>query len=313
MSAVHTPVLLKESLQALKITDGGKVLDCTFGRGGHTRAFLQAVGETGMVIALDVDESAAVEAEALAREPLGKRLKFFPVNFQNLDVALHMAVVSQVDAVFFDLGVSSPQFDEGGRGFSYRFDAPLDMRMSMSQRLTARDIVNEYSEAQLAEIMWNYGEERWAKRIAKFIVKERAQGKIETTGRLVEIIRASVPKEVREAEAQHPARRTFQALRIAVNDELGALKIALEKAVSVLRPEGHLGCISFHSLEDRIVKQFIADKSRTCICPPGIPQCICTQTPVLRAERRKPIVPTAAEIEQNPRARSAKLRVAVRL
>lgn len=313
MSIEHTPVLLKESITALALTEGKTVLDATFGRGGHSSAFLDAVGESGKVIALDVDETAAKRAVAVSQGLGAGRFTFVKVNFRNLDVALHMAGTDKVDAVFFDLGVSSPQLDEADRGFSYWHDAPLDMRMSASQTLTAADIVSKYDEDRLTAILHEYGEERWARRIARFIVSARESKPIATTGELVEIIKAAVPKEVRTAEAQHPARRTFQALRIVVNDELGALEIALHKAVDVLRSGGRLACISFHSLEDRIVKQFMSHQSLTCICPPGIPQCVCNHQPALSLEKRKPIVPSREEITQNPRARSAKLRVATRL
>ncbi|HSL93202.1 MAG TPA: 16S rRNA (cytosine(1402)-N(4))-methyltransferase RsmH, partial [Bacillota bacterium] len=274
---------------------------------------LEAVGDKGRVIAMDVDESAAKTAMSLSRIYPPRRFTFVQLNFRNLDVALHMAGGGRVDAVFFDLGVSSPQFDEAGRGFSYWHDAPLDMRMSLSQSVTAADIINNYDEDRLTTILHNYGEERWARRIAKFLVAARASKAITTTGQLVEIIRAAVPKDVRTAETQHPARRTFQALRIAVNEELEALETALGKALHVIRPGGRLACISFHSLEDRIVKRFIANQAQRCTCPPGIPQCVCTTTPTLIAERRKPILPTQDEITANPRARSAKLRVATRL
>lgn len=312
MSIEHTPVLLKESLQALSLSEGSVVLDCTFGRGGHSCAFLEAVGETGRVVALDVDETAAQRASELAHLHPSRRFTFLMLNFRNLDVALHMAGIGKVDAVFFDLGVSSPQFDEAGRGFSYRHDAPLDMRMSLSQRLTAADIVNNYDEDRITALLHDFGEERWARRIAKFVVAERADNPIRTTGQLVEIVKAAVPKDVRDAETQHPARRTFQALRIAVNEELEALEIALQKAVAVLKPGGRLACISFHSLEDRIVKHFMLSQTQTCVCPPGIPQCVCDAKPTLTVGKRKPILPTQDEIQDNPRARSAKLRVATR-
>jgi 16S rRNA (cytosine1402-N4)-methyltransferase len=313
LSIEHTPVLLKESLQVLSLSDGKVVLDCTFGRGGHSAAFLQAVGDAGRVIALDVDETAAESAMLLSQIYPPRRFTFVALNFRNLDVALHMAGVGKVDAIFFDLGVSSPQFDEAGRGFSYRHDAALDMRMSLSQSLTAGDIINKYDEDRLTGILHEYGEERWARRIARFVVKARAAGPIVTTGQLVEIIRAAVPKDVRTAEAQHPARRTFQALRIAVNEELEALETALQKAVDALKPGGKLACISFHSLEDRIVKQFFTGKAQRCVCPPGIPQCVCNTAPSLLMDKRKPILPQQEEITANPRARSAKLRVATRL
>ena len=309
ISSEHLPVLLRESISALKIKPGDVVLDCTYGRGGHTRAFLDAAGHEGIVIGLDVDPAAA----AVARDSSDERFRFVALNFRNLDVALKMSGITKVDKVFFDLGVSSPQFDQGERGFSYRHEAPLDMRMSPSQSTSAASIINTSSEEELSRILWEYGEERWAKRIASFIVKHRQDTPVNTTTQLVEIIRAAIPRKVREEENQHPARRTFQALRIAVNDELGALQIGLEKAVQHLVPGERMGCISFHSLEDRIVKQFFVAKSRSCTCPPAIPKCVCSQVPELVVVNRKPIVPGEEELLANPRSRSAKLRVAERL
>jgi 16S rRNA (cytosine1402-N4)-methyltransferase len=309
ISREHIPVLLEESIRALAIKPGDRVLDCTFGRGGHSLAFLDEVGSQGLVIGLDVDP----QARSVAGEIRDERFRFAAVNFRNLHIGLKLCGVDKVDKVFFDLGVSSPQFDQAERGFSYRHDAPLDMRMNPAQSETAASILNSAAEEEIARILWEYGEERWAKRIASFVVTERKRQSIGTTGQLVELIRAAVPKKVREGEDQHPARRTFQALRIAVNDELGALSQALEKSVECLNAGGRLACISFHSLEDRIVKQFFVSMSKNCVCPPGLPQCVCSQVPQLVVIGRKPVLPTQAEIDCNPRSRSAKLRVAEKL
>lgn len=309
----HRPVLLAESLQSLNLSPGSVVLDCTFGRGGHSRAFIDAVGPDGTVVALDIDDSASDMAAQFMREYSREQFRFVALSYRDLDVALHMAGVRGVDAVFFDLGVSSPQFDEAERGFSYRLTGPLDMRMNRAQKLTAREVVNTYPEDRLAEIISQYGEEKWAKRIASFIVKARESTPIERTEELVSLIRGAIPKAVREAETQHPARRTFQALRIEVNDELGSLRVALDKSLKVLLRGGRLACISFHSLEDRIVKQFMVAEARDCSCPPGIPQCVCNQVPRLRIVNRKPIAATPSEVLQNPRSRSARLRVAQRV
>jgi len=303
-------VLLKETLQAMDIRQGDTVLDATFGRGGHTRAFLDAVGPTGKVIALDVDPEAVAEAHKLSSD---SRFTFVRQNFRYIDVALALAASQQVDKIFFDLGVSSPQFDQAERGFSYRFDAPLDMRMDPAQKITAADLINTSSEEALQQILWEYGEERWAKRIVQFIVAERECKPITTTSQLVDLIRAAIPKDVREKEDQHPARRTFQALRIAVNDELNALRDALYKAVDALSAGGRVGCISFHSLEDRIVKQSFAELSRDCLCPPSIPVCVCSHRASVKQVTKKPIAPTENEIASNTRSRSARLRVAQKL
>lgn len=306
----HVPVLLQQTLEALLLKPGDKVLDCTFGRGGHTREFLKLVGPRGLVIGLDVDREAEDAAEAFKGEPT---FRFFRCDFRQLDSALALADVLRVDKVFFDLGVSSPQLDDRGRGFSYQHDARLDMRMDERRGESAYDIVNAYAETKLAEIIHEYGEERWSKRIAAFIVKARTEQPIETTQALVSVIKAAIPKGVRDKEEQHPARRTFQALRIAVNDELGALQEALRKAVKALVPGGRLGCISFHSLEDRVVKQFMVARAKDCICPRGVPQCVCQVQPELLLLSRKAISPSADEIRVNPRSRSARLRVAERL
>jgi len=305
----HVPVLLEQSVKALDLKPGEVVLDCTFGRGGHTKRFLAAVGADGLVVGLDVDRAALLAA----KEIVAPNFRFVAENFRNLDLALRTAGIQQVDKIFFDLGVSSPQLDEGARGFSYRMDAPLDMRLDPSMPHNAEDLVNRSSEGELAKILWDFGEERWAKRIASFVVLARVKTPIKSTLELVEIIRAAVPKAVRQAEDQHPARRTFQALRIAVNDELGALKDGLEKGLAALRTGGRLGCIAFHSLEDRIVKQFMSHHARECLCPQGVPQCVCQHRAEVKLVTKKPLAPTPDEVRDNPRSRSAHLRVIEKL
>ena len=303
-------MLLHESVGALNIAAGETVVDATFGRGGHSRAFIDAVGPEGRVIALDVDPAAVVAAQELSNI---ENFHFVRQNFRHVDLALSLLGIQQVHKIFFDLGVSSPQFDQGERGFSYRFDGPLDMRMDPTQETTAAHILNTSTEQELQQILWEYGEERWAKRITQFIITERTKAPLQTTAQLVDLVRAAIPKEVREKEDQHPARRTFQALRIAVNDELGALSSALDNAVKLLGPQGRIGCISFHSLEDRTVKKFFVDRARDCTCHPSIPRCICSHRASLKVITKKPIVPTSEEIAANPRARSAHLRVAEKL
>ena len=305
----HVPVLLEESVRALDLRKGEVVLDCTFGRGGHTRRFLEAVGPTGLGLGLDVDSAALLAA----KEITAPNFRFVALNFRNLDIALRTAGIEEVDKVFFDLGVSSPQLDEAARGFSYRTEAPLDMRLDKDLVTSAEELLQQSSEGELAQILWDFGEERWAKRIASFIVLARAKAPIKTTLELVEIIKAAVPKAVRQAEDQHPARRTFQALRIAVNDELGALKEGLEKGLVALKNGGRLGCIAFHSLEDRIVKQFMIHHARECLCPQGLPQCVCNHRPQVKLITKKPLVPTPDEVRDNPRSRSAHLRVIEKL
>ncbi len=229
-------------------------------------------------------------------------------NFRHLESLLLEQGVTEVAGVLVDLGVSSPQLDEGERGFSYHQDARLDMRMDQSSELDAWTIVNTYSEGELARIISQYGEEKWAARISKFIVAERDERPIETTGDLVDVIKKAVPAGAR-AKGPHPARRTFQALRIAVNDELGALREVLRQAVAVLKPKGRLAVITFHSLEDRIVKDYFQELLGKCTCPPGLPVCVCDRQPVVELVNRKPIVPSPREVQNNPRSRSAKLRV----
>ena len=308
MSFVHEPVLLEETLQLLAPHPGEIAVDCTLGGGGHTKAIWQQMQSTGRLIAIDQDLAAISHAQAV----LPPQITVVHDNFRNLRSILLALGISHVHRVLFDLGVSSPQLDEAERGFSYQQDAPLDMRMNLQGNTTASQLVNELSEEELARIIWEYGEERWSKRIAKFVVSERTEeGPIKPTGQLVDIIKRAVPAGARR-DGPHPAKRTFQALRIAVNNELDVLTSALRSAVDVLAPGGRIAVITFHSLEDRIVKQTFRQLERGCTCPPHLPICVCGKKPMLKVITKKPLVPSQREIERNPRARSSKLRVAER-
>lgn len=307
----HQPVLLRETIEELVTKKDGIYVDCTLGGGGHTEAILSASPDT-RVIGIDQDtEALKASAERLA--PYGDRAVFVWNNFLNIDAVLSELGIEKVDGFLFDLGISSPQLDHADRGFSYQQDAPLDMRMNReSTGLTARDIVNTYTEEELAEILWKYGEERWAKRIAAFIVESREKKPLETTGELVSVIKAAIPKKVRQ-EGHHPAKKSFQALRIAVNDELNIIAPAMEAAAKHLNPGGKLAVISFHSLEDRIVKETMKYLAADCICPPHQIVCTCNKERLIKITVRKPIVAGEAELQENPRARSAKLRVGMRV
>ncbi|AZR73044.1 16S rRNA (cytosine(1402)-N(4))-methyltransferase [Anoxybacter fermentans] len=311
MKQIHLPVLLEETIEYLQIKEDGIYVDCTVGGAGHSLKIVQSLGPKGHLIGIDQDENAIKRAkERLA--PYSDRVTLVKDNFKNLKKVLYYRGFEEVDGILFDLGFSSFQVDDEERGFSYQKDAVLDMRMDRSQKLTARHIVNRWSEEELARIIKEYGEERWASRIAQFIVKERKRQPITTTEELVKIIKAAIPASARRS-GPHPAKRTFQALRIAVNNELDVLKKALEGAIEVLKPGGRICVISFHSLEDRIVKHFFRDMARDCICPKDIPVCICNVKPVLKIITRKPITPKKEELKTNPRARSANLRVAEKL
>ncbi|WP_122627205.1 16S rRNA (cytosine(1402)-N(4))-methyltransferase RsmH [Lucifera butyrica] len=306
----HTSVLLQESVAAL-ITDGtGTYVDCTLGGGGHSLAIAARLEAAGHLIGIDQDPAAIVAGKDKLAAVTCK-VDIVQNNFRNLSGILDELSVDIVDGVLFDLGVSSYQLDTADRGFSYMQDAPLDMRMDPGQVFSAYDIVNEYPEEKLARIIAEYGEERWAKRIALFIVRERTHAPVQTTGSLVEIIKKAVPAAARR-EGPHPAKRTFQALRIEVNDELGILQTAFETAVNRLKPGGRICIITFHSLEDRIAKQTLAKMAKGCSCPPQLPVCVCGQKPKIKLYG-KAIAPSAQEIEMNPRARSAKLRIAEKI
>lgn len=308
MSFEHEPVLLAETLRLLAPEPGEIAVDCTLGGGGHTRALWQQMRETGRVIAIDQDLVAVQNAQSV----LPAEITVVHDNFRNLRSILLALDIPQANRILFDLGVSSPQLDEAERGFSYQHDAPLDMRMNSRASITAAQLVNELSEQELARIIWDFGEERWSKRIANFIGTYREeQGPIGTTGQLVDIIKAAIPAAARRS-GPHPAKRTFQALRIAVNHELDYFSAALEAAIDVLAPGGRVAVITFHSLEDRIVKQIFRQQERGCVCPPRLPVCVCGQQPRIEVITKKPVVPEAVEVERNPRSRSAKLRVAQR-
>lgn len=309
--AQHIPVLGPEAVDALQVRPGGIYVDCTLGGGGHSLLIAQRLSKDGWLIGIDQDQ----EALERARERLsstGVKLTLIHRNFRHLASILSSLKVEKVDGFLYDLGVSSPQLDEAERGFSYQKDAPLDMRMDRSQPLSAYEVVNTYSEEELADIIRRYGEERYYKRIARRIVERRKEGPIQTTKELAELVRQSIPAKARET-GPHPAKRTFQAIRIAVNDELSALSQSLAQAVPLLKPGGRLVVITFHSLEDRICKQFFKEESAPCVCPPGLPRCVCGKQPTLKIITKKPILPSQKEIEYNPRSRSAKMRVAEKI
>ena len=306
----HRPVLLEECIQALNIRPDGVYLDGTLGRAGHSREIARRL-TTGRLICVDRDQ----EALDAARERLAEwmdRVTLVHANFDEIDAILDGLGLAGADGMLFDLGVSSPQLDNGARGFSYMADAPLDMRMDRGQALTAADVVNTWSQEELRRILWQYGEERYAPQIAAAIVRRRGDKPIQTTLELVEVIKSAMPAKALK-EKQHPAKRSFQAVRIAVNDELGSVERMLRRAVPRLNKGGRLAVITFHSLEDRIVKSGLADFARGCICPPDFPVCVCGRTPEIKLVNKKPILPTDRELEENPRARSAKLRTAEKL
>lgn len=306
----HKPVLLHECLGALAIKPDGIYVDGTLGRAGHSLEIVRRL-TTGRLIALDRDETAIEAANRRLGDYLDK-VTLVHSNFSALDAVLHELGVHGVDGMLFDLGVSSPQLDEAQRGFSYKQDAPLDMRMDESAALTAREVVNTYSYEELRRILFEYGEERYAPAIAKRICQHREQKPIETTLELADIIRSAMPASALR-EKQHPAKRSFQAIRIAVNDELGAVRQGMEAAIDHLKPGGRLAVITFHSLEDRIVKNVFQDAAKGCTCPPSFPVCVCGHKPKIKILTKKPIIATREEVEENPRSRSAKLRVAERV
>lgn len=310
----HEPVMLREVLTALQLESGSVVCDCTLGGAGHSVEMARAIGEDGLLIGIDQDDMALSAAtERLDREAPGTPHKLLKGNFGDLDELLCRAEVPGVDGILFDLGVSSPQLDIPGRGFSYHEDAPLDMRMDPGNNpLNAAQVINTYNAADLTRILSIYGEEKFAPQIAREIVRRRETRPIETTGELVEAIKAAIPAAARRRAGHHPARKSFQAIRIEVNHELEVLERGLEAAVRWLNPEGRICVISYHSLEDRIVKRLFQELSQGCTCPPEIPVCVCGNVPILKVITRKPLVASAEEVERNPRARSAKIRVAER-
>ena len=305
---LHRPVLLHECIEALAIRPDGIYLDGTLGRGGHSEEIAKRLSDKGRLLCIDRDRQALEEAgRRLA--PWADRITFLHGNFADLDALMDRAGVAAADGMLFDLGVSSPQLDDPERGFSYMHDAPLDMRMDRDDALTAWTVVNQWPREEIRRVLSQYGEERYAGPIAAAIDKARRKAPIETTGQLVEVIKGALPAAALR-EKQHPAKRSFQGIRIAVNDELASVSRMLQAAIPRLNPGGRLAVISFHSLEDRIVKSELAAAAKGCTCPPEFPVCVCGKTPQVKLVTRKPVLPGEDELEENPRARSAKLRVA---
>ena len=302
--------MLMPCMDALSIKPDGIYVDGTAGGGGHSYEIAKRL-DTGLLIAIDQDE-AAIKAASAKLAPLGERARVVRSNFCHVSDVLDSLGIEKIDGILLDLGVSSYQLDTPERGFSYMADAPLDMRMDARAEKTAYDVVNTYSEFDLRRILFDYGEERFAPRIASRIVQAREAKPIETTGELTSIIKSAIPAAAREG-GHHPAKRSFQAIRIEVNAELDVIRPALEAAAKRLNPGGRMAVITFHSLEDRIVKQTFADMASGCTCPRGLPVCVCGKTPTVKVISRKPILPDGEELENNPRSRSAKLRVAEKL
>jgi len=307
----HIPVLRDACIEALNIRADGIYADATLGGAGHSICIAEKLTEGGRLIGIDRDDTALVRAGARL-EPYKERVTLVHSDFGRLDACLNEAGVDKLDGILFDLGCSSFQLDEAERGFSYMQDAPLDMRMDRDQAMTAYDLVNTADASELKRILFTYGEERYAPQITAAILRAREAQPIRTTGELAEIVRSTIPAAAARKEKQHPAKRSFQAIRIAVNHELTSIENGLAAAIDRLAPGGRIAVISFHSLEDRIVKQTFAEAARGCTCPPEFPVCVCGNKPKLKI-LGKPIIPDEQECEENPRARSAKLRVAVKL
>ncbi len=311
MEFKHVSVLLEECIENLNIDPDGVYVDGTLGGGGHASYICQQLSPKGTLIGIDRDQD-ALQAAGKRLEQYDCQKIFVQSNYSDIVQVLQELEIDGIDGALLDLGVSSFQLDNAERGFSYMNDAPLDMRMNQDDSFTAYDIVNHYDQKELTRIISKYGEEKWASRIASFIVNGRKEGAIETTGQLVDLIKAAIPAKARR-EGPHPAKRTFQAIRIEVNDELGQLERAVREFCDVLRPGGRLCIISFHSLEDRIVKEIIAERVNPCTCPKEFPMCVCGKKPDIKKISKKPILPTEEELEYNPRSRSAKLRVCEKL
>ncbi|MDD6381816.1 MAG: 16S rRNA (cytosine(1402)-N(4))-methyltransferase RsmH [Selenomonadaceae bacterium] len=307
----HISVMLEETVRGLVTNPAGIYVDCTLGGAGHSHRIAELLSPAGRIIGIDQDEEAIAAARERLRD-VACRVDIVHSNFSHLEEILQREDAPFVDGIVFDLGVSSHQIDTVERGFSYMHDAPLDMRMDPEASFSAYDVVNTYSEQELDRIFHDYGEERWGRRIAQFIVKARAERPVKTTGELVDIICKAVPKAVRQSAGGHPAKRIFQAIRIEVNDELGILEQAFRTAVRHLKPGGRLAIITFHSLEDRIAKRTLKEMASGCICPPELPVCVCHHKPEIRL-LGKPIKATSEELVHNSRAKSAKLRLAEKL
>ena len=310
MEFKHTSILLAESVEFLITDKNGIYVDCTMGGAGHTSAFAAQLEAGGLMLGIDQDDDAIAAGSARLLNKFACKTAVAKSNFENFSQVLDSMGIDEIDGIFFDLGVSSYQLDTPERGFSYMHDGPLDMRMNKEASLDAEYIVNHYKEEELADIIHRYGEERWSKRIAQFIVAARKEKPLTTTFELVDVIKKAIPKGAR-LDGPHPAKRTFQAIRIEVNNELGILADTMEKAVDRLKSGGRIGVITFHSLEDRIIKQTFAKLAKGCTCPPQLPVCVCGKKPLLRKTGN--IVPSKAEVEENPRSRSARLRYAIKI
>ena len=311
MEFEHIPVLLEEIIDILNPQNGDIFVDCTLGGGGHSKEIVKRIIPQGHLIGIDQDANALAAAQANLIDYLDN-VTFVHSNYENLENILTEYSPEGIDGILFDLGVSSHQLDEGERGFSYMQDAPLDMRMDRKSTFTAKELINTYSAEDLERIIKDYGEERWAKRIVQFIVEARKEGPIETTGQLVDIIKKAIPAGVRR-EGPHPAKRTFQAIRIEVNRELEVLEKTIDTAVKFLKPGGRIGIISFHSLEDRIVKEKFKYLALACICPRELPICQCEKKSLIKILTKKPVIANKQELTSNPRARSAKFRAAIKI
>ena len=304
----HIPVLYYETLDNLVINPDGIYIDCTLGGGSHSEGILERLSDKGLLISIDQDTD-AIEYSKKRLEKFGSKWKVFKGNFENIDTIAYMAGVDKVDGILMDIGVSSKQLDDPKRGFSYRYDVKLDMRMNTEQKISAYDVVNTYSEEQLSKIIFEYGEERHARKIAKLIVEERKSSPIEKTSDLIALIKRAYP----ERASKHPAKKTFQAIRIEVNRELEVLENAMSKAVELLKVGGRLAIITFHSLEDRIVKNKFKDLATACKCPKDIPICMCGGVKKFEIITKKPIIPIDDELKNNNRAHSSKLRILERI
>lgn len=310
MEFKHTSILLAESVDFLITDKNGIYVDCTMGGAGHSSAFAAQLEAGGLLIGIDQDDDAIAAGSERLLNKFTCKTTVAKSNFENFSQVLDSMGIDEIDGIFFDLGVSSYQLDTPERGFSYMHDGPLDMRMNKEASLDAEYIVNHYKEEELADIIHRYGEERWSKRIAQFIVAARKEKPLTTTFELVDVIKKAIPKGAR-LDGPHPAKRTFQAIRIEVNNELGILADTMERAVNRLKSGGRIGVITFHSLEDRIIKQTFAKLAKGCTCPPQLPVCVCGKKPLLRKTGN--IVPSKAEVEENPRSRSARLRYAIKI
>lgn len=310
MEFKHTSILLAESVDFLITDKNGIYVDCTMGGAGHSSAFAAQLEAGGLLIGIDQDDDAIAAGSERLLNKFTCKTTVAKSNFENFSQVLDSMGIDEIDGIFFDLGVSSYQLDTPERGFSYMHDGPLDMRMNKEASLDAEYIVNHYKEEELADIIHRYGEERWSKRIAQFIVAARKEKPLTTTFELVDVIKKAIPKGAR-LDGPHPAKRTFQAIRIEVNNELGILADTMERAVNRLKSGGRIGVITFHSLEDRIIKQTFAKLVKGCTCPPQLPVCVCGKKPLLRKTGN--IVPSKAEVEENPRSRSARLRYAIKI